>query len=176
MTKHFNTVNLKGFGIEKMNAGILAAGSNLYYLLETQKSNLSHITKISYYNPSDYMMLDNSAKRNLEIIFSMQDGNREGTLISILDKTLTAMGGRMLKRWISAPLIKLQPILRRQEAISEFFNRKEVREELQSELKEIGDLERLTSKVCTGKANPRDLNAVKTSLQKIKQLKIRPLS
>jgi len=168
---HFKTVTLKGFGIENMRQGSIAAGVILNYLQETQKTNLSHLNKVSVYNPSEYMSLDSSTKRNLEITFSMQDGGREGSLISILDKTETPMGGRLLKKWISAPLRKLEPILKRQESIEELFNLKDLRSKLINELKEIGDLERLISKICTGRANPRDMISLKTSLKKVPVLK-----
>ena len=168
---HFKTVTLKGFGIENLPLGSTAAGVVLNYLQETQKANLSHLNKVSIYNPSDYMSLDSSTKRNLEIVFSMQDGNREGSLISILDKTETPMGGRLLKKWISAPLRKLEPILKRQESIEELLKEKDLRRKLIEELKEIGDLERLISKICTGRANPRDIVALKTSLKKLPKIK-----
>lgn len=171
LMNHFNTKTLKGFGIEGLHSAICSAGAVLNYLRETQKANLPHINKISRYNPSDYMLLDYSTKRNLEITFSMNEGEREGTLISILDKTETAMGGRMLKKWISAPLKKLEPILKRQECVEEFFNNKTLRKNLQNELSEIGDLERLTSKICTGRANPREMVNLKTSLKKIPLIK-----
>ncbi len=171
LMNHFNTKTLKGFGIETLTAGISSAGAALNYLRETQKANLTHINKISRHNPSDYMILDHSTKRNLEIMFTMQDGEREGSLISILDKTATSMGGRMLKKWISAPLRKLEPILKRQESISELLQNKTLRKNLQNELKEIGDLERLTSKICTGRVNPRELLHLKTSLKKIPLIK-----
>ncbi len=171
LMNHFNTKTLKGFGIEGLHSAICSAGAVLNYLRETQKANLPHINKISRYNPSDYMLLDYSTKRNLEITFSMNEGEREGTLISILDKTETAMGGRMLKKWISAPLKKLEPILKRQECLEEFFNNKTLRKNLQNELSEIGDLERLTSKICTGRANPREMVNLKTSLKKIPLIK-----
>ncbi len=168
---HFKTINLKGFGIENLSAGIIAAGVVLHYLQETQKVNLTHIIKIAKYNPSDYMLLDFATKRNLEITYSYQEGVREGSLISILDKTETAMGGRMLKNWISAPLRKLEPILKRQQCVEEFFLNKNLRQKIQNELKEIGDLERLISKVCTGRANPREIVALKYSLQRIPGIK-----
>ncbi len=171
LVMQFKTVNLKGFGIENFQAGIIAAGAILNYLQETQKENISHLNKISAYNPSEYMALDYSTKRNLEITFSMHDGGREGSLISILDKTETAMGGRLLKKWISAPLRKLDTILKRQESVEELLANKSVRKKIIEELKEIGDLERLISKVCTGRANPREIIAVKTSLQKIPLIK-----
>ncbi len=167
----FKTVTLKGFGIENFNAGIISSGVVLNYLQETQKANLSHLNKISAYNPSEYMALDYSTKRNLEITFSMNDGGREGSLISILDKTETAMGGRLLKKWISSPLKKLDLILKRQESVEELLKNKILRKNLFEQLKEIGDLERLISKVCTGRANPREINSVKSSLKKIPEIK-----
>ncbi len=167
----FKTVTLKGFGIENFIPGIIASGVILNYLQETQKANLSHLNKVSAYNPSEYMALDYSTKRNLEITSSMQDGGREGSLISILDKTETAMGGRLLKKWISSPLRKLDLILKRQESVEELLNSKNIRNNLITELKEIGDLERLISKVCTGRANPREIVSIKTSLKKIPLIK-----
>lgn len=171
LMNHFSTKSLKGFGIESLATGICSAGAALNYLRETQKTNLTHINKISLHNPSDYMILDYSTKRNLEIMFTMQDGEREGSLISILDKTATSMGGRMLKKWISAPLRKLEPILKRQECVETLLQNKTLRKNLQNELKEIGDLERLTSKVCTGRINPREVLYLKTSLKKIPLIK-----
>lgn len=170
LVMQFKTVNLKGFGVDNLIAGITAAGSVLNYLQETQKQNLSHLNKISEYNPSDFMALDYSTKRNLEITFSMQDGSREGSLISILDKTETAMGGRLLKKWVSAPLRKLGQIQLRQNAVENLFQNKSLRKNLLNELKEIGDLERLVSKICTGRANPREVVALKSSLIKIPAL------
>ncbi len=171
LMNHFNVKTLKGFGIENLNTAICASGAALNYLRETQKANLPHISKISRYNPSDYMILDYSTKRNLEILYTMHEGEREGSLISILDRTQTAMGGRLLKKWITAPLKKLEPIIKRQECVEEFFNNKSLRKNLQNELKEIGDLERLISKVCTGRINPREMINLKTSLKKIPLIK-----
>ncbi len=150
----FKTVNLKGFGIQDFEAGIISSGAVLSYLQETQKANLSHLNKISAYNPSDFMILDYSTKRNLEIIFSMAEGGREGSLISILDKTETAMGSRLLKKWISAPLRKLEPIRKRQESVEELFKNRSLRKNLLEELKEIGDLERLISKSLYRQSEP----------------------
>lgn len=171
LLNHFKTVTLKGFGVENLNAGIIAAGAVLNYLQDTQKSNLSHLNKLALYNPSEYMILDHSTKRNLEITYTMQEGAREGSLISILDKTETAMGGRLLKKWISAPLRNLEPILKRLESVEELLAEKRYRKELIENLKEIGDLERLVSRVSTGRATPRELIAIKSSLIKIPSLK-----
>jgi len=167
----FKTKNLKGFGIEHLNSGIIAAGAILNYQQETQKANLTHINHITLYNPSDYMTLDFSTKKNLEIIFSMQGGGREGSLIEIMDKTVTPMGGRLLKKWISAPLRKLEPILKRQESVEDLFKNKNLRKHLLKDLNEISDFERLISRVCTSRANPREVVAIKTSLRKIPLIK-----
>ena len=167
----FKTINLKGFGIESLITGVISCGAVLNYLQETQKANLSHLQSVSVYNPSEYMNLDHATKRNLEITFSMHEGGREGSLISILDKTETAMGGRLLKKWLSAPLIKLEPVLKRQQSVEELVLNSGIRRKVIEELKEVGDLERLISKVCTGRANPRDVVNIKTSLKKIPVIK-----
>lgn len=164
---HFQTKTLKGFGIEKMNLAVSAAGTILNYVKETQKSSLKQLNKISKYNSEEFLQFDQSTKRNLEILFTMQEGAREGSLISILDRTETAMGGRMLKKWITSPLRNVNQILQRQECVKELFNNKKLRANLKEELKEIGDLERLISKVCNARANPREIVAIKTSLKKI---------
>lgn len=163
----FKTVNLKGFGIDHLNEGIVAGGVILSYLQETQKSNLSHLNNISLYNYSDYMILDASTRRNLEITFTMQDGGREGSLVSILDMTSTAMGGRLMKKWVSRPLREISAIEKRQDSVEEIIKERSIREKLITELKEIGDLERLIARISTGRANPRELVALKTSLKKI---------
>ncbi|GBD88170.1 DNA mismatch repair protein MutS [bacterium BMS3Abin03] len=163
----FKTVNLKGFGVDHLNEGLVAAGVVLNYLQETQKSNLSHLNNISLYNHSGFMVLDSSTRRNLEITFTMQDGGREGSLISILDRTNTAMGGRLLKKWISLPLREIDTIKKRQESVEKLIKEKNTRKKLVNELKEIGDLERLISRISTGRANPREVVALKSSLKKI---------
>ncbi|MBU0561005.1 MAG: DNA mismatch repair protein MutS [Bacteroidetes bacterium] len=171
LLEHFKTKTLKGYGIDHLQNGITAAGAVLNYLRETQKLSLDHLNKISRYNPNDFMLLDYSTKRNLEITFTIQEGSREGTLISILDRTETAMGGRLLKKWISAPLRKIEPILQRQNAVEDLFKNKTLRTNLKNELKEISDLERLISKVCTARVNPREMISVKSSLKRIPLIK-----
>ena len=167
----FKTKSLKGFGIEAYPLGIIAAGGILNYINETQRGNLSHINKISYYDTSDYIALDSSTKRNLEIISSISEGSREGTLISILDSTQTAMGARLLKNWISRPLKKLTQINKRLECVSEFYENKTLRTELMGLFKNIGDLERLISKISAGRAVARDVVNLKYSLKKIALIK-----
>jgi len=171
LIKHFKTNSLKGFGIENMKLAIVAAGAVLNYFLDTQKSNLGHIKKISKYDHSDFIILDPSTKRNLEIISSLIDGNREGTLLSILDKTKTPMGGRLFKKWISRPLKNLDLINKRAEAVEELFVKKDIREKIAYELSEIGDIERLISKICTGRAVARDVVNLKVILKKIPNLR-----
>lgn len=171
LTSQFNTHSLKGFGIEDMQEGIIAAGCIVYYLNETQKSNLKHITKIFKYDYSDYIILDPATKRNLEITTSINEGGREGTLISILDKTRTAMGGRLLKKWIARPLKKKENILKRLEAVEDLFLNKNTRKNISESLKSIADLERLLSKVATGKAVPRDIMQLKNSIKIASELK-----
>ncbi|PID60610.1 MAG: DNA mismatch repair protein MutS [Ignavibacteriae bacterium] len=171
LKEQFKTQTLKGFGIDRLQFGIISAGSVLHYLKDTQKTNLAHLTKISLHNPSDYMYLDISTKRNLEILFTLQEGEREGSLISVLDKTKTAMGARLLKKWISAPLLKKEQIEKRLNSVEEFFKNNSLRNNLQNEFKEIGDLERLISKVCTSRANPREIVYLKNSLKKIPLIK-----
>jgi len=167
---HFKTQNLKGFGIETFTAGISAAGAVLHYINETQKSFLPQLTKISVYNPSEYMTLDMATRRNLEISFSSSGDTKSGTLISILDKTSTAMGGRLIKKWVSRPLRKLKQIHARLEAVKVFYESETTRKALKAHLAEIGDIERLTSKICTGKANPRDVSSLKDSIKKFRLL------
>ena len=171
LLSQFKTKSLKGFGIEEYPLGIIAAGGILNYINETQKGSLAHINKISYYDTTDYIILDNSTKRNLEIISSIAEGSREGTLISILDRTQTAMGARLLKNWIARPLKKLSQITKRQECVSEFYEKKSLRTELSGLFKNIGDLERLISKICASRAVARDLVNLKYSLKNISLIK-----
>lgn len=172
LLSQFKTKSLKGFGIEELKLGIVAAGAILNYIQETQKGNLAHINKISYYDTSDYIVLDNSTKRNLEIISSISEGSRLGTLVSILDKTETAMGARLLKNWITRPLKRLEQINKRLECVAEFYENKKLRKNLLSLFKNIGDLERLISKISTARAVARDLINLKYSLKTISQVKV----
>lgn len=171
LTNQFNTKSLKGFGIEEMKEGIIAAGCIINYLNETQKNNLAHIKKVYNYDYTDYIILDPSTKRNLEITSSISEGGREGTLISILDRTCTAMGGRLLKKWISRPLKKKDQVEKRLEAVNEFYKSKRERKKIIEDLKSVADLERLLSKIATGKAVPRDILQLKISLKKISEIK-----
>ncbi|MBK8664246.1 MAG: DNA mismatch repair protein MutS [Ignavibacteriales bacterium] len=170
LLKHFGTINLKGFGASELEVAFPAAGAILHYLQETQKANLSHLKKLSLYNPSEYMVLDWATKRNLEITYSMADGGKDGTLFAVLDKTETPMGGRLLKKWITSPLTQLAPIIQRQESVEALYNSKKTREKLKKSLANIGDIERLISRICTGRAAPREIVALKYSLLEIPEI------
>lgn len=171
LTNHFGTATLKGFGIADMKEGVIAAGCIMNYLNETQKNNLPHLKKISNYNFTDYIILDPSTKRNLEITSSMNEGSREGTLISILDKTQTAMGGRLLKKWVSRPLKVRNQIQSRLDAVQDLCDNKGDRKVIIEQLKSVADLERLLSKISTGKAVARDILQLKISLKNISEIK-----
>jgi len=168
---HFKTKNLKGFGIDNFTAGIAASGAVLHYINETQNGKVKHIINVSVFDHSDYMSLDFATRRNLEITFSMVGDTKTGSLISILDKTCTAMGGRLFKQWLIRPLKQLAPIKTRLEAVRSLIENNEKHHHLKQDLSEIGDLERLISKICTGRANPRDVIALKLSIKKIPIIK-----
>ncbi len=170
LINQFHTQSLKGYGIEEFQYGIIAAGSILSYLQSAQKENLSHIKKIMPYNFSDYILLDPSTKRNLEIIKSIE-GKEEGTLFWVIDKTKTPMGGRLLKKWINQPLIKSDAIQKRLEAIKELVENSKLRKNISELLNQFGDIERLIAKICTARANPRDIIALKNNLFYINTLK-----
>ncbi|MDI6803481.1 MAG: DNA mismatch repair protein MutS [Bacteroidota bacterium] len=167
---HLKTQSLKGFGIEGSRVGIVAAGAVLNYLQETQKANLTHIKKIFPHNTSEYITLDPSTKRNLEITKSIE-GKEEGTLFWVLDKTKTPMGGRLLKRWIIQPLLNIKPIQERLEAVGELVKYSDMLRKVGDVLLNFGDLERLIAKVCTGRANPREMIALKNNLMQVVNLK-----
>jgi DNA mismatch repair protein MutS len=179
LTGHFQTHSLKGFGLDELELGTISAGAVMHYLQETQRTKLSHIRKISRYNISDYMILDPATKRNLEIATSYSGESTYGTLLSILDRTRTPMGSRLLKKWILRPLKKLELIQKRLKAVSELFESQKMRKELASELSGLGDIERLISRIAirahlpgtTGRANPRDLVNLKQALKKIPNIK-----
>jgi DNA mismatch repair protein MutS len=170
---HFGTVSLKGFGIETKNAAISAAGATIAYLKDNQKERLVHINRIGVFPESDYMTIDSTTKRNLELVSSMTVSGRSGTLISIMDQTNTPMGGRMLVHWISYPLIKIDRINQRLNAVEHLIRENRLRETLAEHLKGAGDLERLIAKFVTGRANAKDAMSVSATCritQKVKKL------
>lgn len=172
LVDHFKTHSLKGFGVEDLEIAHVAAGSLLHYMQENQKAYLRHLRRLYAYESSDYMSLDAATKRNLELTASIQEGGTEGTLISILDKTCTAMGGRLLRKWVMRPLKVLKPIQQRLDAVEEFFTVHDIRSQLREELDQVGDLERLISRICVGRTNARDIVQLKLSLAQIPRVKM----
>lgn len=167
LTTHFGTHSLKGFGVEEMSMAQVAAGALLHYMQQTQKSSLNHLRRLQAYEHTDYMALDGSTKRNLELTASIQQGGDEGTLVSILDFTQTAMGGRLLRKWVMRPLKKLEQIVKRLDAVRSLYSAQALREQLREELKQMGDLERLISRISVGRTSARDLLQLADSLGRV---------
>ncbi|MCP2520860.1 DNA mismatch repair protein MutS [SCandidatus Aminicenantes bacterium Aminicenantia_JdfR_composite] len=173
LLKHFKVNTLDGFGFKEKELAICAAGGLLYYLQQIRKDSLSFINRISYFYSREYMLLDSSTIRNLELCINLRDGSRKGSLLEIIDFTLTPMGGRLLKQWLLHPLLNIDEINKRLNGVEEFFNNNIERKEIRKLLKNIYDLERITSKINLSVAHPKDLIALKNSiliLPKIKSL------
>jgi DNA mismatch repair protein MutS len=170
LTDHFQTHSLKGFGVEDHQLGIVAAGALLHYLRETQKGLLPHMQRLEVYESHAYMMLDRQTRRNLELVSSMHAGE-EGSLVSIMDRTLSPMGGRMLRQWLVRPLRDLTAIQRRQDAVGELVTARSLRADLRQLLRPMGDLERMVARVCTGRASPRDVSGLREALLQIPPLR-----
>jgi len=160
---HFGTANLKGFGIEDLESGIIAAGAILYYLEETEHREVQHISSISRIAEEKYVWLDKFTIRNLELVFPQHEGGVP--LIQILDQTVTPMGSRMMKKWMVLPLKEKSPIEERLNVVDYFYQNSSLIEEILGSLKLIGDLERLISKVVVGRVNPREMNQIKRALR-----------
>ena len=169
LCKHFNTTTLKGFGVDELNFGIVASGAILHYLAETQHHKLQHITSIERLLEDNFVWMDRFTIRNLELYHSTNPN--AVTLVDIIDKTRTPMGGRLLKRWLALPLKSLDQIKQRHEIVQYFYDNNSVRNTIQSQLKGVGDLERLISKVATGKVNPREVVQLKQSLDLLLPIK-----
>ena len=169
LLKHFETKNLKGFGVQHLKLGVVASGAILYYLDQTQHTHISHITSLSRIEEDRYVRLDKFTVRSLELVSTM---NEEGTsLLDVLDKTVSPMGSRMLRRWILFPLKDVKPIHERQDVVEYFFRHPEVKELLEEKLEQIGDLERIISKVAVGRVSPREVVQLKVALRAIEPIK-----
>ena len=168
---HFGVSTLKGFGLEDYPIGTVAAGAIMQYLLETQKNNLSHITRISPYRTGRFMVIDTSTRRNLELTETLREKQKRGSLLWVLDKTKTAMGARLLRSFIEQPLVDKNEIIRRQDAVEELGDNFIDREELIEYLNPIYDLERLIGRISYQTANPRDLIAFRNSLRMLPHIK-----
>ncbi|MBA2728493.1 MAG: DNA mismatch repair protein MutS, partial [Parachlamydiaceae bacterium] len=172
LVSHFKVHNLDGFGLKGMNAATNSAGALLKHLREILCLNVDHIEQISAYSTSQYMSLDRAAQRNLELTESLNEGNKKSTLLGVLDETLTPMGGRLLRQWIKQPLLSLEQIFQRQDGVAAFVAATQNLAELRQQLDGVRDLERLTMRISSGCCTPRDLLALKISLEPIPQLKI----
>ena len=170
LLNHFGVISLDGFGCSDLKAGITAAGAVISYLRDTQKKVLSHIKPPKSFFVSDYMVLDSVTVRNLEIFNNIRDGTQRGTLISVLDKTLTGMGSRLLKKNLRFPLLDTSEIKRREEVVNVFYANILLRESLKDVFREIYDIERIISRLSYGNANGKDLVLLKKSLLQIKDL------
>ncbi len=169
LTKHFETKNLKGFGISHLRSGVVAAGAILHYLEVTLHTQISHIRNISRIEEERYVRLDKFTIRSLELLGSMHDGG--SSLLSVIDKTLTAMGARLLKRWMVFPLKDKKPIEERLDIVEYYFREPYFRELIEEQLHMIGDLERIIAKVAAGRVSPRELVQLKMALQAIEPIK-----
>jgi len=174
LTKHFQTNSLKGFGVEELTEGLIASGAILYYLSETQHNKIQHITNIQRIAEDAYVWMDKFTIRNLELYHSYNPN--AVTLLDVIDKTLSPMGARLLKRWLALPLKDISKIRSRHEVISYLKTNPEVLQQIQYQIKQISDLERLISKVATGKISPREVNFLKDSLDAIIPIKTLALS
>ena len=168
---HFKVDSLAGLGLVDFSIGAIAAGGLLQYLYDTQKNSLDHLTHITPYITSKYMVLDSATRRNLELLETLREKQKKGSLLWVLDKTKTAMGARLLRKFIEQPLIDYDEIIKRHDAIECINNNAITREELREYLNPIYDLERLLTKVSYKSVNPRDLIALKTSMQMIHHIK-----
>ncbi len=165
LLEHFHVSAFAGLGLQDYDCGIISAGALLAYLLETQKNSLSHLTHITPYTTGKYMMLDSSTRRNLELCETLREKQKRGSLLWVLDKTKTAMGARMLRKFVEQPLIEKDEIESRLDAVEELKGGAILREEIREYLSPVYDLERLITRITYGSANPRDLTAFKTSLE-----------
>ena len=171
LMEHFHVSSLSGLGLDAYSCGIIAAGALLQYLIETQKTSIANLTALTPYSISRYMVLDSSTRRNLELCETLREKNKRGSLLWVLDKTKTAMGARLLRRYLEQPLIEKEEIMQRLDAVEELKNNAITREELREYLNPVYDLERLISRISYQTANPRDLVAFKTSLSMLPHIK-----
>ena len=171
LMSHFKLTTLDGLGLKDYSTGIIAAGAVLIYLYETQKNDLMHITSISPYTTGKYMLIDSSSRRNLELVETLREKQKRGSLLWVLDKTKTAMGARTMRSMIEQPLINKETIEGRLDVIEELNNNSIDREEIREYLNPIYDLERLMTKIICKSANPRDLIAFRNSLEMIPYIK-----
>ena len=169
LLKHFEVKNLKGFGVEHLKNGIIASGAILQYLIMTQHTQIGHVTSLARIEEDKYVRLDKFTVRSLELMGSMNDSG--SSLLNVIDKTISPMGARLLKRWLVFPLKDVQPINERLNVVEYFFRQPDFKELIEEQLHLIGDLERIISKVAVGRVSPREVVALKVALQAIEPIK-----
>ena len=169
LLRHLNTLSLKGFGIEDMNSGIIAAGASLHYLAETHHDKVQHISRIARIEEDHYVWLDKFTVRNLEILNSPNE--QATTLLHVMDQTVSPMGSRMMRRWLVLPLKEKKPVNDRLDAVEYLLNESAISEELRLQLKVMGDMERIISKVAVGRINPREVLQLKRALHALEPVK-----
>ncbi len=169
LLKHFGTKNLKGYGVEHLKNGIIASGAILQYLTMTQHNQIGHVTSLARIEEDKYVRLDKFTVRSLELIGSMNDGG--SSLLNVIDRTISPMGARLLKRWLVFPLKEVNPINERLNVVEYFFREPEFKELIEEQLHLIGDLERIISKVAVGRVSPREVVQLKVALQAIEPIK-----
>ena len=169
LLKHFETKNLKGFGVQNLKLGIVAAGAILYYLDQTQHTHISHIISLTRIEEERYVRLDKFTVHSLELVGAMNEDGK--SLLDVIDKTISPMGSRMLRRWVLFPLKDIKPIEERQNVVEYFFKHPDVKELLDEQLGQIGDLERIISKVAVGRVSPREVVQLKVALSAIEPIK-----
>ena len=169
LLKHFGTKSLKGFGVEHMKNGIIAGGAILQYLELTQHTQINHITSLSRIEEDKYVRLDRFTIRSLELIAPMQEDG--SSLLNVIDRTVTAMGGRMLRRWLVFPLKDVAPIKERLDIVDYFFQKPSFRQLVDEQLHRVGDLERIISKVAVGRVSPREIVQLKNALDAVRPIK-----
>jgi DNA mismatch repair protein MutS len=167
LLQHFNASTLDGFGLKEHSLSVRAAGAILQYLSETQSAALKLLTRLNTYSLSEFMNLDAATRRNLELTETIRGGSVRGSLLGVLDHTITPMGKRLMLQWVSKPLLDVTRIQRRQAAVGYFFDQGLLRAEVRSALKPLGDLERLVNRVVSGTAQPRDLVAIRQTLHQL---------
>ena len=169
LLKHFEVKNLKGFGVEHLKNGIIASGAVLQYLIMTQHTQIGHITSLARIEEDKYVRLDKFTVRSLELMGSMNDGG--SSLLNVIDRTISPMGARLLRRWMVFPLKDVQPINERLNVVEYFFRKPDFKELIEEQLHLIGDLERIISKVAVGRVSPREVVALKVALQAVEPIK-----
>jgi DNA mismatch repair protein MutS len=169
LLKHFETKSLKGFGVESLNAGVVAAGAALHYLADTRHDKLKHINKVARIDANNFVWLDRFTIRNLELMYSANEGAT--TLLDVMDETISPMGARMMRRWIALPLKELKPIQERLSAVEFLLKASDFAQGFKQQISQIGDLERLISKVSTGRINPRELRQLANAIAALARIK-----